>query len=89
MKIGLTEQAWESMRTPEEEALDQDREDHMDGCCRGVPACSWCREEEEWAAEQRTKEINEAALRKLEPLREALKSLDVGAINRAFGKMTR
>lgn len=42
MKIGLNEAPFESMRTPDEIAQEQDREAHLGGYCLGAPACWFC-----------------------------------------------
>ena len=60
MKRGLNEQAWESMRSPEEIQDDEDIQRHEEGWCN--PYCSICREKRR---EERTKMINEIAKSKL------------------------
>ena len=47
MKRGLSEQAWESMRSPEEIQEDENRQRHNDGYCEGPPMCWWCQEAKE------------------------------------------
>jgi hypothetical protein len=67
LKIGLLDYPWESMRSPEEIAQDENRDAHLDGYCEGAPYCWLCQEKKEQAeredvtrrANQRAKELME------------------------------